>query len=80
MPKVFEWNGYRFHFYSNEGNPREPLHIHVNRGQADAKFWLYPQVEQVYSYGFNARDLRQVTEAIERRRDEIERAWNEHFG
>ncbi len=80
MPLVFRWNGLRFHFYSNEGDPREPLHIHVNRGEADAKFWLYPTVERVYSHGLTARELRQDTEEIERRSDEIERAWNEHFG
>jgi hypothetical protein len=31
MPRVFDWNGYRFHFFSNEGDPREPVHIHVTR-------------------------------------------------
>jgi len=29
MPLVFRWKGYRFHFFSNEGDPREPVHIHV---------------------------------------------------
>ncbi len=80
MPLVFRWNGLRFYFYSNEGDPREPVHIHVNRDQADAKFWLYPDVERAYSHGFNARELRQMAEENERRRDEIERAWHEHFG
>ena len=80
MPLVFRWNGLRFYFYSNEGDPREPVHIHVNRDQADAKFWLYSDVEHAYSHGFNARELRQMAEEIERRRDEIERAWHEHFG
>jgi len=28
MPVVFRYRGYRFFFYSNEGDPREPLHIH----------------------------------------------------
>ncbi|MCP4109321.1 MAG: DUF4160 domain-containing protein [Desulfobacteraceae bacterium] len=32
--------GYRFFFYSNEGNPLEPLHIHVRKGEAVAKFWI----------------------------------------
>ena len=44
MPKVFDWNGYRFHFYSNEGDPLEPPHIHVRKGRDDAKFWLQPEV------------------------------------
>ena len=37
MPVVFRYKGYRFFFYSNEGNPREPLHIHVRKGEAVAK-------------------------------------------
>ena len=37
MPLVFRWKGYRFHFFSNEGDPREPVHIHVTKDGADAK-------------------------------------------
>lgn len=44
MPKVFDWKGFRFHFFSNEGDPREPLHVHVTRDRATAKFWLHPAV------------------------------------
>src|SRR5690606_40111225 len=44
VPKVFDWNGYRFHSYSNEGDPPEPPHIHVRKGRDDAKFWLRPEV------------------------------------
>ena len=29
MLVVFRFNGIRFHFFSNEGDPREPLHIHA---------------------------------------------------
>ncbi|MGF6267191.1 hypothetical protein OKW49_008185 [Paraburkholderia youngii] len=29
MPVVFRYNGIRFFFYSNEGDPREPVHIHA---------------------------------------------------
>ncbi len=80
MPLVFRWKGYRFHFYSNEGDPREPIHIHVNRGAEDAKFWLYPDVALAYNYGFKAKELAQLAEIIEARRAEIEEAWNDHFG
>jgi len=37
MPVVFRWNGHRFHFYSDEGDPHEPVHIHVAKAGADAK-------------------------------------------
>ena len=43
MPKVFDWNGYRFHFYANEGDPREPVHVHVARAGADAKSGCFPR-------------------------------------
>ena len=38
MPVVFRYKGYRFFFFSNEGDPLEPMHIHVRRGEATAKF------------------------------------------
>ena len=60
MPKVFNWQGFRFHFYSDEGEPREPLHVHVVKDGADAKFWLYPEVELAYNRGFNARTIKQL--------------------
>ena len=79
MPVVFRWNGYRFHFYANEGDPREPVHIHVAIAGADAKFWLYPEVELAYNRGFNARTVKQIREVVESHRDEIEEAWNDFF-
>jgi hypothetical protein len=38
MPTVPKLSGFRFFFYSLEGT--EPPHIHVERGQCTAKFWL----------------------------------------
>ena len=32
MPVVFRTEGHAFFFYSNEGNPREPVHVHVRKG------------------------------------------------
>jgi hypothetical protein len=44
MPVVLRRDGFRFFFYSNEGNPLEPPHVHVRRADAEAKFWLKPDV------------------------------------
>ncbi|HKX80601.1 MAG TPA: DUF4160 domain-containing protein [Novosphingobium sp.] len=79
MPKVFLWNGYRFYFFANEGDPREPAHIHVRRGRDNAKFWLRPEVVVAESRGMPPRVLSALVDVIEERRDEIERAWNEFF-
>ena len=79
MPLVFLWNGYRFHFFSNEGDPREPAHIHVTRDRSTAKFWIKPEVGIAYDKGFPPRVLSELVAVIEARSDEIERAWNDHF-
>lgn len=80
MPAVFRWRGFRFHFYSDEGDPREPLHVHVAKDGADAKFWLRPEVTVAYSRSYNAKTLAELGEQVQRRRDEIEQTWNEQFG
>ena len=79
MPKVFDWNGYRFHFFANEGEPREPVHIHVSRAGAKAKFWLFPEVELAYNRNYDARTIKRLQEIVEQRRYEIEEFWNDFF-
>ena len=44
LPKVFHWNGLRFHFYSEVGDPHEPDYIHIRKGRDNAKFWLHREV------------------------------------
>jgi len=80
MPLVFRHRGYRFHFYSNEGDPREPVHVHVEKDGIDAKFWLWPDVVVAYNDGFNARALRDLIEIITNRRQHITNVWNDFFG
>ena len=80
MPAVFRERGFRFFFYSNEGSPREPVHIHVEKDDLEAKFWLEPEVRVAYNDGYNARILRQLLEIVEANRDRIERTWDEFFG
>jgi len=79
MPTVFRHDGFRFFFYSNEGDPREPVHVHVMKGQGEARFWVRP-VEVARSSGFDARTLRRLARTIAAQATEIERAWYDHFG
>jgi hypothetical protein len=79
MPVIFREAGFRFHFYSREGEPREPVHIHVARPGGDAKLWLYPEVRIAYNRRLTPRELREVEEIVTRRRQEIEDAWNTFF-
>ncbi|WP_211098500.1 DUF4160 domain-containing protein [Nitrospirillum viridazoti] len=72
-----EW--LQFYFFSNEGSPREPVHIHVERGGDEAKLWLYPEVRIADCVGFSRSAQADLVRIVEARRQEIERAWNEHF-
>lgn len=80
MPVVFRQDGYRFHFYSNEGDPREPMHIHVTARGFDAKLWLQPEVNVAYNKGFSRKELTLLSNIVHQRRAEIEAAWHEFFG
>ena len=81
MPVVFRYRGFRFFFYSNEGSPREPLHVHVHvrSGSGEAKVWLDPQVQVASSSGFDAGTLRELVEVVQANRVQIERTWHEYF-
>jgi len=80
MPEVFRDRGFRFFFYSNEGSPREPVHVHVEKEGVEAKFWLRPAVRVAYNDGYDARSLRLITALVTAQRERIERAWHEYFG
>lgn len=79
MPVVFRQDGFKFLFYVNEGNPREPVHIHVKQGRDEAKFWLSPNVVLAYNRGLNSATLNRAQRLVEQHRDELEGIWNEFF-
>ena len=79
MPVVFRYKGIRFLFYSNEGSPREPVHIHAVGQEGEAKFWLFPEVRIAECIGFDRKTQADLIRAVEAHCSEIERAWNEHF-
>jgi hypothetical protein len=79
MPVVFRYKGFRFFFYSNEGNPRESMHIHVRSADGEAKFWFTPTIYLADSDGFDARTLRELRGVVTANKELIERTWNEHF-
>ena len=77
---MFRYKGYRFLFHSNEGDPREPLHVHVRKGEAVAKLWLEPYPSVAEAYGMKSRELHELLDIAIENREEIARYWNEHFG
>jgi Domain of unknown function (DUF4160) len=79
VPLIVRENGFRFHFYSFEGNPLEPAHVHVAKAGADAKFWLEPDVSVSYDRGLSPAELRWALEFATVHRDEFIDAWKAFF-
>ncbi len=77
MPTVLRDGPYRFYFFSHE--PGEPPHVHVDRDDASAKFWLEP-VALATNRGFPPRELRELERLVRQRNDELKGAWYEHHG
>jgi len=76
-PTIFSERGFRFYFYSRE-EPR--MHVHVERANGDAKFWLEPSIELAENYGLRSGEIAKALQLIEEHSDEIRRRWQEHFG
>jgi hypothetical protein len=77
MPTVLRWEGFRFYFYSHE--PNEPPHIHVDRRDSSAKFWLNP-VALASNHGFAPRELSVIRGKVVAERRRFEEAWYGYFG
>jgi hypothetical protein len=76
MPTVLKIGPYRFYFYSHE--PNEPPHIHVDRDNLSAKFWLKP-VSLAKNIGFNAKELRKLYLIVEEYQSNFWESWHEYF-
>ena len=77
MPQIFEKDGFRFAFYSNE---HRPIHVHVRKGEGEAIFNVEDGVELRESHGMKLRDLARAQELAEENRMTIVNKWNEHLG
>jgi hypothetical protein len=76
MPTVLRIGPYRFFFYAGDGS--EPEHVHVERDEHIAKFWLNPvRLEQ--SGGFGRTELGQLLRMVEEHRQALLEAWHGYF-
>ena len=77
MPTVLQSGPYRFFFYSADRD--DSLHVHVERDQSEAKYWLEP-VRLESSSGFARRELRRVEALVEEKAALFVRQRPEYFG
>ena len=77
MPVVFEKDGYKFFFYSNEHGP---VHVHVRYGGGEAVFDVEELVELRESQGFKMSELSKALKLTRENRNLILEKWYEHLG
>lgn len=76
MPTVLRQGPYRFFFYASDRD--EPPHVHVERDDNVAKFWLDP-VRLQSSGGFSRAEIGRVEKLVTVSQHLLLEAWNEYF-
>ncbi|MEW6291592.1 MAG: DUF4160 domain-containing protein [Thermodesulfobacteriota bacterium] len=77
MPTILRIGPYKFYFYSHE--PNEPPHIHVDRDNLSAKFWLQA-VQLARNIGFSPRELNKLEALVQENQKALLEEWYGNFG
>ena len=75
MPQVFRAGPYWVYFWSNEGDPIEPVHVHVSQGAPvpnATKFWITSTGKCLLANNASGINRRVLVN--------IGRKWDAHFG
>lgn len=78
MPTALRVGPYRFYFYSHDC--AEPRHIHADRENRSAKFWLDPEVILAENYGYSRHELREVERLIKQHVGQLRDEWDAFCG
>lgn len=76
MPTVLRHGPHRFFFYASDRD--EPSHIHAERNDNVAKFWLDP-VRLQSSGGFSRVEIGQIEKLVTQHQQTLLEGWNEYF-
>ncbi len=76
MPTVLRSGPYRLFFYA--GDRDEPSHVHVERDECEAKFWLDP-IRLQHSHGFSASEINKIEKLVIENQQDLLEIWNEFF-
>ena len=66
----------RFYYWSSE---HKPIHIHVKKGNAEARFAIEPQIELTENFGFKPHELALAEEIIRDNHEYMIEHWNLFF-
>ena len=76
MPTVLRVGPFRFFFYAGDGG--EPPHVHVERDECEAKFWLEP-IRLERSRGFSRKEINRIRDLVEQHSQQLLEGWDEFF-
>ena len=76
MPTIETIGPYRFFFYASDRD--EPIHVHVMKNKATAKYWIDP-VRLQRSKNFRGHELREIEKMIKANKETFMESWNEYF-
>jgi len=77
MPTVLRTGPYRIFFYA--GDRDESPHVHVEREDKIAKFWLEP-IRLQRSKGFARGEIHRILRIIDEHHVQLLEAWHGYFG
>jgi hypothetical protein len=76
MPTTLRIGPYRFYFYSSDCD--ELRHMHVDRENMSAKFWLDPDATLVDNFGYSRKELREIERILRENLEQLRNEWD-HF-
>ena len=76
MPTMLKIFGLRFYFYINDHNP---IHIHVENADGEAKFEIETEITLVYNKGLKQKDIRLAESIIEENKENFIFQWKNRF-
>lgn len=76
MPTLLRFGSYRFFCYS--GDRDEPPHVHIERDQDEAKFWLSP-VRLQTNKGFSRTEINRLQKLVEEYQEQLLEGWHDFF-
>ena len=85
MPQLYRFDSYIIYFWVNEGEPTEPVHVHVQEGRPSpngTKIWITRKGKTIISHNqsrISPNHLRQICRVLEANRDAIIERWKDEF-
>ena len=77
-PTLLREGPYRIYIYSYDC--QEPCHVHIDRENKSAKFWLDPVVTLAVNYGYSRAELRKIERLLSEYADLLRELWDEFCG